>query len=158
MQLFATEHPFTSGVDISSTAFWTQTPLERAAAFAVLRREAPVSWHPPLEPSGRPQLTEAGFWAVTLAADIHYVSQHPELFSSALGGGPQVRRTEEVAGGTTVFNLDPPEHTRYRNMISAAFTPKGVARISSKIEERAERIVSAVVGAGEFDFVARVSS
>jgi len=54
--------------------------------------------------------------------------------------------------------MDPPEHNSRRAIISPAFTPKGVARIRSKIEERAEQIVGAVLGVGEFDFVERVSS
>jgi cytochrome P450 len=41
--------------------------------------------------------------------------------------------------------------------MSAAFTPKSVARISGKINERAAQIVDRVAGAGKIDFVREVS-
>ncbi|HSA50785.1 MAG TPA: cytochrome P450, partial [Yinghuangia sp.] len=45
------------------------------AAFARLRREAPVHRHPD------PQVPD-GFWAVTRHADVVAVSRRPELYSS----------------------------------------------------------------------------
>jgi hypothetical protein len=50
---FATEHPLTTGKDISSVAFWHQTFGERDKTFAWLRRNAPVSWHEPMSCSAR---------------------------------------------------------------------------------------------------------
>ena len=46
--------------------------------FALLRREAPVHFHP--EPGG------AGFWCLTKYTDVRHVSKHPELFSSQRQG------------------------------------------------------------------------
>ena len=81
---FSNEHPRTVDVDVSSPSFWSQTFLERDQAFARLRAEAPVSWHPPFEdPMVPPELHgEKGFWAITKAADIRTVSLDNELFSS----------------------------------------------------------------------------
>jgi cytochrome P450 len=142
-------------VDISTAAFWAKPFAERDESFAWLRANAPVSYHPPLEHTGmmRDMTPESNFWAVTRAADIHYVSQHPELFSSA-----QARGQSTPSDNGQLLSMDPPKHTRHRKMLSAAFTPKGVSRIAHKIEERSQEIVEAVVGGGEFDFVQAVSS
>jgi cytochrome P450 len=134
--VFASEHPLTTDKDISSEAFWHQTFEKRDETFSWLRKNAPVSWHKPLEDSELPPEVhgEAGFWAVVRAADIQYVSQHNELFSSEIGS------------------------VMVRQIMSAAFTPKGVARLTDKINERAAQIVDRVVGAGTIDFVTEVAA
>jgi len=129
MELFATEHPFTTGRDISSWAFWGRSLVDRDETFAWLRANAPVSWHRPLDesPAASPVHTERGFWAVTRAADINYVSQNHRLFSSQLGGILLRPRMRELDNAPTMLATDPPLHTAYRSMISSFFTPKGVA-------------------------------
>ncbi len=62
MKLASTPHERTIDVDISSDAFWAKTFEERDESFARLRREAPVSWHPPTEFPFPHE--EIGFWAV----------------------------------------------------------------------------------------------
>lgn len=159
-QLMANEHPFTTGQDISSDAFWKQTFVERDEAFAWLRQNAPVSWHPPMEDENVPPEIhlEAGFWAVTRLTDIQHVSQNNELFSSAQGRVMVRPQHPDHRQPPNFIEMDPPEHTRYRQIISAAFTPRSVARLSAKMQERAEQIIGRVVGAGEIDLVTEVSA
>lgn len=96
---FLTPHSVTTDVDISSIRFWSRTFEERDAAFATLRAETPVCWHLPLETPGlRSRNQEAGFWAVTKASDIAFVSPHHELFSSEIG---------QVSVRPAPFRLDP---------------------------------------------------
>ncbi len=56
------------------------------------------------------------------------------------------------------LTMDPPRHTRYRRLISSAFTPRNVRRIEEQIHHNAVRIVDDLVGAGEVDFVAACSA
>jgi cytochrome P450 len=158
--VFATEHPMTTDKDISSEAFWRQTFDERDGTFSWLRKNTPVSWHRPLEdPELSPDVHgEAGFWAVVRAADIQYVSQNNELFSSEIGSVMVRPRHPDFMPPPTFLEMDPPRHTPYRRIMSAAFTPKGVARLSDKINQRAAQIVDRVVGAGKIDFVTEVSA
>lgn len=160
MQLHATEHPFTTNLDISSAAFWAKSPIERDETFAWLRANAPVSWHRPMDESPMSPAVhqEKGFWAVVNAADIQYVSQNDALFSSALGG-VAVQPVDPAAGRAPSFlEMDQPEHAHFRRLISAGFTPRAVSGLREKIVERAGQIVDAVTGAGEFDFVERVAA
>jgi cytochrome P450 len=155
----STEHPVTTDKDIRSEAFWHQTFAERDETFAWLRAHAPVSWHLPIEAPDNPPSVhgEKGFWAVTKASDIEYVSQNYKLFSSEAGGITMNPRNPRQVQAPTFLEMDPPRHTKYRQVMSAAFTPKAVARISGKINERAAQIIERVAGAGEIDFVEEVS-
>jgi cytochrome P450 len=159
-QLYATEHELTSDKDISSVDFWHRPFAERDDVFRWLRRNAPVSWHLPIEdPSVPPEVhQEAGFWAVVDYENIRFVSQNNEFFSSQLGG-VQVRPSHpSLVFPPSFIELDPPAHTQYRQALSAAFTPKAIRKIDDKICARAAEIVDRVVGAGEIDFVKEVSS
>lgn len=155
--------PGTVDVDISSAAFWSKSFVERDEAFAQLRAEAPVSWHPAVElPSGAGRHPdEPGFWAVVRSKDVQYVSQNHDVFSSdqelhgsiKFGPAPQ-----DILQKPAFIHMDPPKHTSYRRIVSAPFTPKGVRRLQEKIEHRAEDIVARAAGLDEFDFVGEVAS
>lgn len=156
-----TERPETTDRDISSAAFWARPFDERDETFRWLRKNAPVSWHRPLHVDYPAELHhERGFWAVVKADDIAYVSRNHELFSS----DQQVNnimlrpRYPESISRPSFLEMDPPMHTKYRKIMAQAFTPRGVRRLTDKINERAEQIVSRVVGAGDIDFVEEVSS
>ncbi|MHC5794835.1 cytochrome P450 [Lacisediminihabitans sp. FW035] len=159
--VYATRHDSTTTEDISSVQFWGKTFEQRDETFARLRRDNPVSWHVPLETPEMPAEVhgESGFWAVTLAEDIRYVSENNELFGSGEPGSVGLRpQHPALIQPPTFLSMDPPFHTRYRQIMSRAFTPKAVGVLSEKISRRAGEIVDRVVGGGEFDFVAEVSS
>ncbi|MFI6062225.1 cytochrome P450 [Streptomyces sp. NPDC051286] len=159
MELFARTHEPTTSLDISSKEFWSKSPDERDDTFRRLRAEAPVSWHPPIEAGlSAEEHGQAGFWAVMKAEDITYVSQHHELFSSALGGTALHPYQADTGNRSVILDMDPPVHTAYRKVISSAFTPKAVARLSARIEARARQIVDRVTGAGSIDFVTEVAA
>jgi cytochrome P450 len=126
---FQREHPFTTDEDISSDGFWSRTFEHRDETFARLRADAPVSWHPARHARDVPeQYQETGFWALTKKDDVAFASQNHELFSSdQVNGGITFRAIDrEMTGPPTFLAMDPPDHTRYRQIMSAAFTPKAV--------------------------------
>ena len=59
-----------SDIDLGSWKFWVLNDDLRDAAFTTLRREAPISFHPPLETPGVEP--GPGHWAVTRFEDVHY--------------------------------------------------------------------------------------
>jgi len=154
---YATDHPRTTGIDISTLAFWMKSFDERDASFARLRREAPVSWHAPLEVPGY-EHCEKGFWALTRADDIAAVSRNSDVFSSEYGVGLAPAPIEISERASFFLGMDPPRHTTYRRIISAAFTPRAVARLYEQIRERSRAIVDDLVGAGRVDFVERCAA
>jgi cytochrome P450 len=59
---------------------------------------------------------------------------------------------------TFFLTMDPPEHTVYRRLISAAFTPRNVRRIEEQIAQNAVSVVDDLVGAGDIDVVTACSA
>jgi cholest-4-en-3-one 26-monooxygenase len=121
--------------------------------FDLLRREAPVYWHP--EPDGG-----SGFWAITKHADVKRISRDPRTFSSALGATFIPDQAEEILAllRLSVLNMDDPQHTRYRNIVARAFTPRMIAALVDDIEARAVRVVDELVERGECEFVNDVAA
>ena len=145
-----------SSVDLTSEDFWNQPFSVRDESFAQLRAADGLSWHRPL-PSLFP-MEEPGFWALTRRADIQYVSQHPELFTSADGVALDPMPAEIQRIASFFLTMDPPQHTTYRRLISSAFTPRNVREIEEQIHRSAVSIVDDLVGAGDIDFVADCSA
>jgi cytochrome P450 len=57
-----------------------------------------------------------------------------------------------------MLNMDPPDHTNLRRIISRVFTPRAVAELMGSIEGYAKAIVAAVAEKGEVDFVEEVAA
>ena len=120
---------------------------------AGLRRRSPVVWidEPALDgwPAG------PGFWAVLRHGDVKRVLHRPEVFSSHLGA-TQIRdpATPEALAFVRrmMLNLDPPEHSRLRGLLTRAFTPRAVARLEDRIARWADDLVAGVAADGECDF------
>ena len=100
------------------------------------------------------------FWAVLRHAEVRHVLRNPQLFSSHLGG-TQIRDPATPADLRYVqrmmLNSDPPDHTRLRGLLSRAFTPRAVARLTERIQGWARELVSSVADRGECDFAKQVA-
>jgi cytochrome P450 len=103
-------------------------------------------------------IEEPGYWALTRRADIVFVSQHPELFTSAQGIALDPMPAEIQHFASFFLTMDPPQHTVYRRLISSAFTPRNVRQIEEQIHRNAVSIVDDLVGAGDIDFVEACSA
>jgi len=143
-------------LSVSPLSFWSQTAEQREKVFEVLRRERPISWHPPLEGALIPPEND-GVWVVTTHELISYVSKNPQLFCS--GEGFQFEEVppdvNEAAG--SFLGMDAPRHQVLRKLVSSAFTPKQVAKIHDQIRNQAKVIVDQLIEKGEGDFVTDVS-
>jgi cytochrome P450 len=89
------------------------------------------------------------------------MSRDADAFSSAQGA---ISLTDlpvelnELYG--SLINMDDPRHAQIRRVVSRAFTPKMLARVTDDIVEVAHQLVADVANdpAGEVDLVARISS
>lgn len=149
----AREH---SSVDITSHDFWEQPFAVRDQTFAQLRAGDGLTWHRPFESMFG--MEEPGYWALTRRADIAYVSQHPELFTSADGVALNPMPAEIQRFASFFLSMDPPQHTTYRRLISSAFTPRNVRQIEEQIHRNAVAIVDDLIGAGDIEFVSACSA
>jgi cholest-4-en-3-one 26-monooxygenase len=121
--------------------------------YRVLRREAPVYRHP--EPDGGP-----GFWALTKYDDVVTVSMDQALYSSWRGGTNFPTMPEEALQiiRMLMLNMDPPQHTKYRRLVSKGFTPKIVRELELHIRRLTKEILDGVIERGECDFVTDIAA
>ena len=56
-----------------------------------------------------------------------------------------------------LLNMDAPQHTRLRKIISRGFTPRAVGRLEEELAERAQKIAETAAAEGTGDFVEQVS-
>jgi cholest-4-en-3-one 26-monooxygenase len=137
---------------VSERELWLDGPPHEL--FARLRTECPVHWTSRITeyPS------EAGYWSVTRADDIHKVSRDWQTYSSELGG---------VTAATDVFPLelmramfigmDPPKHDRLKMLFQAGFTPRRIAAHEPRIRAIVVDVLDRLAGADTCDLVTDVA-
>lgn len=136
------------GFDPSSTAFIA----DPYPVYQALRDAGPVLYYPPRE--------------VYLLTRFEHV--HAALRDRKLGRGFDHRYTAEEFGRParderwprwsaserwSLLNLEPPDHTRLRRLVTAVFTPRAVAALRPVIEDLSQRTLRAALDRGTFDLV-----
>lgn len=135
-------------IDLSShDAFVQEVPLW---AFKELRERDPVRWQPEPAPNH-------GFWAITRFHDIEDVLRDTRSFSSAHGVTLEEQTGEEVEARRSMIDMDPPNHSRLRRLVSKLFTRSAVAHYEGFIREQARLVLDRGLPQGEFDFVEEIS-
>lgn len=126
-------------------------------AFATLREEAPVYWHPD-EQFG-------GFWVVTRYEDIKKVSLTPQTFSSGKGGilinyGSKEMRDQRLfrANVDNMIAMDNPQHMELRTQHMPYFKPSFVNELHEKVQVKAGQLLDNIAPMGECDLVENVSA
>ena len=121
------------------------------ATFERLRREDPVSWWDEHD-GGK------GFWAITRYDDLLAVSRQVEIFSSAQGITLEEMDLDDFHARRNMLEFDPPEHTRYRRLVSKPFARREVYAYENAIRLLARTVVDeALAGPHTFDFVEQVA-
>ncbi|MGH7787642.1 MAG: cytochrome P450, partial [Candidatus Binatia bacterium] len=121
-----------------------------------LRREAPVYWYE--RPGVQP------FWAITKHADLVAISKQPKLFENAprLAVFPGLEtEVAEPPPARHLLNMDPPDHGRFRRLVSSRFAPRALIPMTADVEPIAAEILDAFGNDGalsEADFVTGVSA
>jgi cytochrome P450 len=110
--------------------------------FKELRRERPVYW-----------CADAGFWAITKYDDGLRIHRDPETFCSGLGMTMRGGELEDVKGVDTLITTDPPRHTRQRQLVSRAFTPRAITELEPRIRAIVRELLDGVDPGETFDFV-----
>ena len=90
-----------------------------------------------------------GPWLVTQWSDVHAILRRPGMSveDDNIAGDSRRQRLAELVEGREVrksqaiLNIDPPDHTRIRRLVSKAFTPRAVERIRSRAGDLVEEIL-----------------
>jgi cholest-4-en-3-one 26-monooxygenase len=132
-------------------------PVEELAE---LRRTVPIWWNE--QPAGSGGFDDDGYWVVSKHKDVKEISRRSDVFSSLENTAlPRYRegtvREQRETGKYVLLNMDAPQHTHLRKIISRGFTPRAVERLRDDLNERARQIVATAAAAGSGDFVEQVS-
>jgi cytochrome P450 len=137
------------GFDPSSPAFLA----DPYPVYARLREAGPVLWHEPRK-----------MYLLTRFEHVHAALRDRRLgrawghrYTAAEFGQPEPdprwARWHE-SERWSLLNLEPPDHTRLRRLVTAVFTPRAVAVLRPVIEEYSDRTLSHARDLGEFDLIA----
>jgi cholest-4-en-3-one 26-monooxygenase len=132
-----------------------------ADELAELRRTAPVWWN--AQPRGASGFDDEGYWVVTKHADVLEVSRNSEVYSSEEKTAI-IRHAQSVTDESLgmqrliMLNIDPPQHTKLRGIVSRGFTPRAIGNLREALTARAERIVQTALADGTGDFVTDVAA
>ncbi len=146
------------GFDVTDPDIYAErVPVQE---FAELRRTAPIWWNPQSpDVSG---FHDDGFWVVSKHADVKEVSRRSDVFSSYENTAiprfnDDIAREQIELQRIVLLNMDAPEHTKLRKIISRGFTPRAINGLRAELSARAESIVKAAAEAGSGDFVTQIA-
>ncbi|WP_037573428.1 cytochrome P450 family protein [Phaeacidiphilus oryzae] len=123
-------------------------------AYAWLREHSPV--HRTTLPSG----VEA--WLVTRYADARSALADPRLSKNPAHHGEEGAHRSGRIGipgersadlMTHLLNIDPPDHTRLRRLVSKAFTPRRVAEFTPRVQELTDRLIDGFAARGSAELI-----
>lgn len=133
--------------------FGRQFAADPYPAYAWLREHDPV--HRTTLPSG----VEA--WLVTRYADARQALADQRLskdsghYRASAGSRRKIGIPGERSANvmTHLLNIDPPDHTRLRRLVSKAFTPRRVAEFQPRVQELTDRLIDGFAERGEADLI-----
>ena len=130
----------------------TITPSDPYAAYSALRLSGPV--HRIAGPDGSPS------WLVTRYGDVRRALADPRLSVDKRNALPGNYRGLSLppALDANLLNLDPPDHTRIRTLVTRAFTPARVVALADPIRRTARALLEPVVREGRADLVAEYAA
>lgn len=137
-------------IDVSNPDLWAErVPYD---LFATLRAEDPVHWSEMTAYEDEP-----GYWSITKAAHLTEVSRDFETFSSARGGVFLSDGAAPVELQRHQFiSMDPPEHTRFKEVFQRVFTPKMIAGQEEMVREIVTAVLDSALEGGRVELVEEV--
>ncbi|MBB5414738.1 cytochrome P450 [Paraburkholderia atlantica] len=93
-----------------------------------------------------------GHWIATRGEDIEAMQKDHTRFSHRSVNIPPLNETQLVP-----LELDPPEHTKYRNLVTPAFLPQAIASLESDVRSLAIELIEKIAPRGECEFVSEFS-
>jgi cytochrome P450 len=145
--------------DLADIRFWSAPDAEREAAFAWLRRNAPISFHQEFDPPPEIPLPRGpGYWSLTRHADILEASRRSDVFCSGKGTSIPDLPSELNEFFGSMINMDDPRHGRLRRIVSRGFTPRALGNLEGDVQGRASAVIDRVIEKGECDFVTDIAA
>jgi cytochrome P450 len=118
--------------------------------FRYLRDNDPVHWTEESD-GGR------GFWSLTKYDDVLLASRSTDIYSSRFGIRLEDMDEEETEARRTMMEMDSPDHTKLRRLVSRPFAPRSVAEYEDAVRTLVVEILDSLDLSHEFNFVQLVA-
>ncbi len=129
-------HPTRPEIELLSPDFYGPRFDELTAW---MRAEAPMYWD-----------DSVGIWGAAAYDDVRRLSRDWKTFCSGQGSRPE-------SSVPSMINMDPPEHTRRRRLVSAGFSLRRVQDHEPYLRQRVTRLLDSVIERGECDIVTDIA-
>jgi cytochrome P450 family 142 subfamily A polypeptide 1 len=131
------QHPTRPEIQLLSPDFYGPQ-FEELTAW--MRAEAPMYWD-----------DTTGIWGAACYEDVKRISRDWRTFCSGQGSRPE-------SSVPSMINMDPPEHTRRRRVVNAAFALRRVQGYEPYLRRLVTRLIDDVVERGECDIVTDIAT
>jgi cytochrome P450 len=135
--------------------------VSRAELYAEHKWQVPFRWLRENAPVHYCEDSKHGpYWSVSTYQPIVDIEARPEVFSSSHKHGVTsitVAERPPGKGFPNFIRMDAPEHGEQRKVVSPAFSPSEMTRLSTDIRRRAGDLLDALPKGEAFDWVDRVS-
>jgi cytochrome P450 len=129
---------FVENFDYHDAELWT----DEHAVYQAMRSTCPVAYSP----------KHGGHWVISKYEHAHAAFQDPSTFSSAVIAVPNNIGQQRPL---IPIQLDPPDHTRYRRLLSPAFSPKQMAEMEPVMRATCRQLLATFAHEPEIEFVDR---
>lgn len=111
--------------------------------YAQLRAEPELTWYPP-----------NGWWLVARHSDVDAMLRHRSLGRVFEPKQPYERFAPwNLVNEHAMLELEPPDHTRLRKLVSHAFTPRRVESLRDRVRELTDELLDPLVADGGGDLL-----
>jgi cytochrome P450 len=140
-----------ASVDLSDFALWRKGFPDEL--FAELRRDSPI-FHHQLTP-GVARTVRRDFWMTTKHRHAQRIHRDTDSFTAV--DGPLIQGVGPVGSFPTIINMDPPDLTKRRRVMSHAFTPRAIGKLEDGIRRRAASLIDTLLANGGGDWIGDVA-
>ncbi len=113
-------------------------------AFEALRVDGPAFWD-----------EASSMWYFLNHADVDGLLRERRLGREPLGGLPAAAESAfEMLNQHSMFDMEPPDHTRLKTLVHKVFTPRRVESLRAQIAAECERLLDAAAAAGGMEALA----
>ena len=126
-----------SEYSVADELFSPEVSDEPHDAFRRLRQECPVA---------RTDMGESAVVLVSRFDDVCWALRHPEFFSTS-GGSLELGEQPLIP-----LEFDPPQHTKYRRLLSPQFVPREIQQLEPEVRRIVRGLIDKVAPLGSCDF------
>ncbi len=140
----------TTAIDIADPQLYADG--DPVPVWRELRATAPVHWN-------ETGLAGEPFWAVITYGPAMQVYKNSSVFTSERGMRlGSTRNGVDAAAGKMMIVTDPPRHTKLRNLMNSAFSPRRTAEMEQTMRDVLDPLIDEAIEKGVVDFVTDIAA